>query len=102
MSRMKMVPIGATKQVFMRRASVWLSLSVVYLLFLFGTALFAIPAQAQTFAYVANDNSVSVINTSNNTVVSTVGDVAWPSGVAITPTRSRVYVTNFCSSSVSV
>ena len=76
MSKMRMVPIGATKQVcLMGRTSVWLSLGVVCLLFLLGMALLAIPAQAQTHAYVANSgsNSVSVIDTTSNTVVATVG-----------------------------
>jgi len=57
MSTRKMVPIGATKQVcLMRRTSVWLSLSVECLLFLLGMAL-AIPAQAQTHAYIVNTGS---------------------------------------------
>ena len=76
MSKMRMVPIGATKQVcLMGRTSVWLSLSVVCLLFLLEMALLAIPAQAQTHAYVANtySNSVSVIATTSNTVVATIG-----------------------------
>jgi YVTN family beta-propeller protein len=59
-------------------------------------ALLAIPAQAQTRAYVPNQvsNSVSVIDTSSNTVVATVGVGAAPEGVAITPDGARAYVTD--------
>ncbi len=68
-------------------------------------------ASAQAHVYVANSGSplgtqvtlnVSVIDTSNNTVVATVGaqDTAW--GVAIGPDGTRAYVTNSQSSSVSV
>ena len=84
----KMVSIEARKQVCLRgRTSVWLSLSVVCLLLLLGMMVLAIPAQAQTFAYVANGNSVSVIDTASNTVVATVGVGLSPLGVAITPTE---------------
>ncbi len=100
MSTRKMVPIGATKQVcLMRRTSVWLSLSVECLLFLLGMAL-AIPAQAQTHAYIVN--SVSVIDTTSNTVVATVSVGGSPLEVAITPDGTRVYVTNGNDNTVSV
>src|SRR5229473_2967650 len=104
MSTRKMVPIGATKQVcLMRRTSVWLSLSVECLLFLLGMAL-AIPAQAQTHAYIVNtgSNSVSVIDTTSNTVVATVRVGALPFGVAITPDGTRAYVTNATDNTLSV
>src|SRR6266446_4760422 len=104
MSTRKMVPIGATKQVcLMRRTSVWLSLSVECLLFLLGMAL-AIPAQAQTHAYIVNtgSNSVSVIDTTSNTVVATVSVGGSPLEVAITPDGTRVYVTNGNDNTVSV
>ncbi len=60
---------------------------VVVSLFL---ALGAAAADAQNFAYVANQNSdsVSVINTASNTVVATVGVGSLPTGVAITPTQT--------------
>jgi YVTN family beta-propeller protein len=69
----------------MKRTSVWLSLRVVCPLILLGMALLAVPAQAQTRAYVANDdsNSVSVIDTVTNALVATVGVGAYPYGVAI-------------------
>src|SRR5713101_3226036 len=105
MSRIQMVAIGATKQVcLIGRKSVWLSLSVVFLLFLLGMALLAIPAHAQTHAYVANNgsNSVSVIDTASNTVVATVGVGGLPRGVAITPDGTRVFVTNANDNTVSV
>src|SRR6266851_1407046 len=104
MSTRKMVPIGATKQVcLMRRTSVWLSLSVECLLFLLGMAL-AIPAQAQTHAYIVNtgSNSVSVIDTTSNTVVATVSVGGSPLEVAITPDGTRAYVTNATDNTLSV
>ena len=54
--------------------------------------------------YVTNldSNSVSVINTSNNTAVATVAVGANPRGVAVSPNGSRVYVTNAGEDSVSV
>jgi YVTN family beta-propeller protein len=53
---------------------------------------------------VANggSDSVSVINTSNNTVVDTVTVGSGPDGVAVSPDGSRVYVTNNFGDSVSV
>src|SRR5713101_7799064 len=104
MSRMKMVPIGASRQVcLMGRTSVWLSLSVVCLLFLLGMAL-AVPAQAQIHAYIVNtgSNSVSVIDAASNTVVATVSVGALPFGVAITRDGARAYVTNATDNTVSV
>ena len=67
-------------------------------------ALLAIPAQAQTHAYVANtgSNSVSVIDTTSNNVVATVGVGDAPKGLAITPDGTRVYVTNANDNTVSV
>ena len=54
------------------------------------------PAEAQPFAYVANRDSdtVSVIDTTTNIVVATVGVGRGPFFVAITPDGSRAYVTN--------
>ncbi|MDY7965682.1 YncE family protein, partial [Bacillus thuringiensis] len=56
------------------------------------------------FAYVANfgSNTVSVIDTSSNTVVATVPVGVAPSSVAVTPNEKFVYVANSSSSTVSV
>src|SRR5947209_1098003 len=79
-------------------------LSAACLVFLVGTAWLAIPAQAQTFAYVSNNfsGSVSVIDTTSNTVSATVGVGNCPFGLAVTPNGSHVYVADDCSASVSV
>ncbi|WP_151447487.1 beta-propeller fold lactonase family protein [Lacisediminimonas profundi] len=60
-------------------------------------------AWAAPFAYVANNdgNSVSVIDTSTNTVTTTIG-VSAPFGVAVRPDGKYVYATNYLSSSMSV
>lgn len=62
------------------------------------------PTADRTFTYVANTGSdnVSVIRTSDRTVVATipVGDA--PHGVAISPSAGRVYVANGLSNNVSV
>ncbi|NJN66557.1 MAG: hypothetical protein HC884_07500, partial [Chloroflexaceae bacterium] len=54
------------------------------------------------FAYVANfaDDTVSVIDTSTNTVVATVAVGNTPVGVAVNPAGTRVYVTNHMSHGV--
>src|ERR1700686_4539865 len=56
------------------------------------------------YAYVANGGSdnVSVIDTSNNTVVATVPVGSNPYGVAITPNGNYAYVTIFGGTYVSV
>jgi uncharacterized protein (TIGR03118 family) len=79
-------------------------LSVICLVCLLGTALFAVPAQARQFAYVTNSSSssVSVIDTATNTVIDTIGVGGRPVAVAITPNGARVYVANSNSNSVSV
>src|SRR5947208_2126456 len=66
--------------------------------------LFPFALSAQQFAYVTNLNpdSVSVIDTSSNTVVATVAVEFVPLGVAITPDGTRAYVTTEGSNSVSV
>ena len=57
-----------------------------------------------TKVYVANeyDGTVSVINTTTNTVTSTVPVGFIPMGVAVTPDGTKVYVTNWNDSTVSV
>ena len=54
--------------------------------------------------YVPNrvDNSVSVIDASSNTVISTPMVGTGPNGVAVHPSGSRVYVANTGSDSISV
>lgn len=71
-----------------------------------GLVSWTAPADAQTsaYAYVANyyANTVSVIDTSTNSVVATVPVGSAPAQVAATPDGSYVYVTNFGSGTVSV
>jgi YVTN family beta-propeller protein len=76
----------------------------------------ASPSSAQTetfsgpFAYVTNQisNSVTVIDTPTNTVVTTIaltgcdGSCSTPAGLAVTPDGSRVYVANEGNGTVSV
>ena len=54
--------------------------------------------------YVTNfyDNTVSVIDGSNNTVTSTVSVGGYPGGVAVNPSTNTVYVTNSDDNTVSV
>ena len=61
-------------------------------------------AFAQTKAYVTNvfSSTVSVIDTTTNTVVATVPVGTNPFGVAVTPNGAFVYVANFLSQNVSV
>lgn len=57
-------------------------------------------AEAQTFAYVVNSssNSVSVIDTSKNTVVATVPVNSSPQSVAVSPDGTHAYVANVADS----
>ena len=61
-------------------------------------------ALAQTRAYVANagDNTVSVIDTATNSVITTVPVGLGPTAVAVTPNGRFVYVVNQRSNDVSV
>jgi len=56
------------------------------------------------YAYISNNasNSVSVINTISNTVVTAVTVGQAPFGIAISPDGSKVYVANIVSNTVSV
>ncbi|MGC2696348.1 MAG: hypothetical protein WA738_11210 [Candidatus Angelobacter sp.] len=66
--------------------------------------LLASALQAQTVAYVANsnDNTVSVIDTSTNTVTATIVVGGFPIGVVFSPDGTRAFVTNQSGSSISV
>lgn len=84
------------------------AVSVLSLIALLGSSQLAF---TDVRAYVTNIGSplsgqavlnVSVINTSTNTVVETIGAGDSPDGVAITPDGARAYVANSQSSSVSV
>jgi YVTN family beta-propeller protein len=61
-----------------------------------GLGAMATPAEAQPFAYVANQgsNNVSVIETTGNTVMTTVAVGTNPIRVAVTPDGKHVYVAN--------
>lgn len=54
--------------------------------------------------YVSNDgnNTVSVIDTSTNSVTATVPVGSYPYGVAVNPAGTKVYVVNSVSNTVSV
>jgi len=55
-------------------------------------------------AYITNsgDRTVSVINTTNNSIVATVPVGSYPIGVAVTSNGTKVYVANYNSNTVSV
>ncbi|MBI1817230.1 MAG: beta-propeller fold lactonase family protein [Deltaproteobacteria bacterium] len=61
-------------------------------------------ALAAPFAYVANlgSDSLSVIDTSDQTIVATIPVGSNPDGIAISPDGTTAYVANFRSDSVSV
>lgn len=65
---------------------------------------YAMHAQAEPFAYVPSFTfgKVSVIDTADQRVVTTVPVGIWPVNVAVNPVRPRVYVANTYSDSVSV
>ena len=84
--------------------------SIAFILFLFLFSLTASVATAQTAspgktcAYITNalDNTVSVIDTSTNTVITQVSVGGSPEGVAVTPDGTKIYVANFDSNTTSV
>ena len=55
-------------------------------------------------AYVTNfdDNTISVVDTATNEVLSSIGVGSGPDGVAVTPDGSKAYVANFDANTVSV
>jgi len=67
-----------------------------YILALIGLLCSSQIAHAQGRAYVANfaSNSVSVIDTSSNTLIYTIAVGNQPNGIAFTPDGTRAYVTN--------
>jgi YVTN family beta-propeller protein len=73
-------------------------------LFLVGIVPGSSQIEARSFAYVANtfSNTVSVIDTTTNTVIATIPVGLGPFDIAATPDGNRVYVTNQSSSTVSV
>ena len=64
--------------------------------FLFCFLFSMVEVYAAPFAYITNGggNTVSVIDTATNTVVSTIPVGTCPQGVAVNPAGTRVYVTN--------
>ena len=70
---------------------------------LFGLVHFEVFAQS-CMIYVSNsgDGTVSVIDTSNNSVIATIPVRDEPAGLAINPNGTRVYVANTSSNRVSV
>jgi len=90
------------KQTNESRTRLWV---LLFLGLLGGYGLTALPVVAAPFAYVTNggDNSVSVIDTTTNTVVGDPIPVgSFPIGVAVTPDGKHAYVVNVDSNSVSV
>src|SRR5207237_8291911 len=88
---------------YMKRNSVWPLLRIAGALFLSGMVLLANPAQAQTFDYVSSSSGiVSKIDTATNTVVAYIMVGNLPTGLAVTPDGTRVYVANDYDDTVSV
>ena len=81
-------------------AAIWQYPSRVLIILLsLGAGLVNATAQSHISAYVTNvSGTVSVIDTTNNTVVASIPVGIFPSGVAITPDGTRVYVTNIFNS----
>ena len=57
---------------------------------------------AYAYATISGSNNVSVINTTNNTIVTTVSVGSNPSGVGVSPNGTTVYTANNSSNNVSV
>ena len=60
------------------------------------------PARPQLYATLPDDNSLAVINTDTNTVVTTFFIGSNPAGMAISPDGTRLYVANSGSASIGV
>ena len=79
----------------------------IWRLFAIAALVFCCFAGAQALAqnaYITNldASTVSVIDTTSNTVTATIPVGSGPLGVAVTPDGSTVYVTNFIDGTVSV
>ena len=59
-------------------------------------------AGAAPFAYIANGNNVSVVDTATNTITATIAVGPSPYGVAVTPDGTKVYVTNSDDDTISI
>ena len=70
----------------------------------FISLIYSFSSNAEPFAYITNvsSNNVSVIDTSNNTVTTTISVGTNPYGVSVSPDGAKVYVTNNSSNNVSV
>lgn len=95
--------VEKVKQVRGFNQSAWKHLLPVLLILLL-TGMSWSTTAAQTRAYVTNffSDTVSVINTTNNTLVTTIPVGSHPIAVATTPDAARVYVANQNSANVSV
>src|SRR5262249_61752178 len=74
-------------------------------LFAIAALVFCCFAGAQALAqnaYITNRDTVSVIDTTSNTVTATIPVGDGPVGVAVSPDGSTVYVANFIDGAVSV
>ena len=74
----------------------------------FGTTLststFIIGSGISTYAYIPNasSNTVSVMNTTNNSIVTNILVGTFPTGICISQDGTKAYVTNYNSNNVSV
>src|SRR5882672_5854110 len=71
-------------------------LRLLYLPVLLLVSLWSVPSAAQSYAYVPThkSNTVSVINTSTNSVVAVVSVGVQPLQAAISPNGAFAYITN--------
>ena len=74
--------------------------TLALLLTLFGVS--AVLAQTKAYVTNADDFTVSVIDTTTNTIVATIPDGPAPVGIAVTPNGAFIYVTHLGGSTVSV
>jgi YVTN family beta-propeller protein len=65
---------------------------------------YGLPVAAQQYAFVPNVNAstVTVVDTADNSVVTTLGVGTLPGGVAVSPDGSRAYVANRGSNTLSI